>query len=53
MKEILNEIIARVEIYRDDELYKHYDDYYKAGVYEGIDKVIDIIEEYLNDCEEN
>lgn len=47
MKKILNEIIAKVETYKDDKAYKHYDDYYKAGVCEGIDRVTDVIKDYL------
>lgn len=49
MNDILKEIYERIELVTDDEFYKNEDQYYRLGIYEGVNRALEIISEYLND----
>ena len=46
MNEILKEIVDKIKAVSDDEFYKNEDQYYRAGIDEGVNRAVGIIMEY-------
>lgn len=46
MKELLKEIVGKIREVSNDEFYKNEDQYYRAGIDEGVNRAVEIITEY-------
>ena len=48
MYELLKEIADKIRAVSDDEFYKNEDQYYRAGIDEGVNRAVEIIAEYCH-----